>query len=262
MPTREHFEMLIQRLGYSDTMLDVCVDEKQFHLHELKFQIRQAIILNQMDFAEKMLVEYESCTNKPTQIEQQFIILCRTIINTNLYSANERLNIFEQAIKLTCPKYEEGKFPQVLSYEEIIIINNIAVSYFQMGDCESAISVLFHVKRFYDYRVINTEEVLRTQPLILYNLSKYLGCAGRYDECIEITDIGIRIARQTGRSSYLDGMLYNRAWALIRRNRPGDKEASLSSAKQAYYLSLIMEKQDLEILYKNFLASQFEEKVY
>lgn len=32
--------MLIQRLGYSDTMLDVYVDEKQFRLHELKFQIR------------------------------------------------------------------------------------------------------------------------------------------------------------------------------------------------------------------------------
>lgn len=43
--------MLIQRLGYSDTMLDVYVDEKQFRLHELKFQIRQAIILNQLETA-------------------------------------------------------------------------------------------------------------------------------------------------------------------------------------------------------------------
>ena len=61
--------MLIQRLGYSDTMLDVYVDEKQFRLHELKFQIRQAIILNQLETAQNLLIEYERYIEKPIQIE-------------------------------------------------------------------------------------------------------------------------------------------------------------------------------------------------
>ena len=63
-------------------MLDVYVDEEQFILHDLKFRIRQAIIFNDLDRAQKMLSEYESSISKPTQIEKQFIILCKTLANT------------------------------------------------------------------------------------------------------------------------------------------------------------------------------------
>ena len=57
MPTREHFEMLLQRLGYSDTMLDHFVDERHLHLHELKFQIRQEIMLNHLEKAKMLLLQ-------------------------------------------------------------------------------------------------------------------------------------------------------------------------------------------------------------
>lgn len=262
MPTREHFEMLIQRLGYSDTMLDIYVDERQFQLHELKFQIRQAIILNQLETAQRMLVEYESYIEKPNQIEIQFVILCRTLSNSKAYSPEERLKIFEEAIRLTCPKYEISKFPRILSFEEILILNNIAVCYAQMGNYELAISVLQHLKCYYENNMMNSEEVLRTQPLILYNLSKYLGCSARYDECIEIADRGIRIARNTGRCSFMDGLLYNRAWALVRRKRSGDREAALLSAKQAYSFSRIMEREETAKLYLSFISSNFPDETY
>ena len=255
MPTKEHFEMLIQRLGYSDAMLDIYVDEKQFILHDLKFRIRQAIILNALDKAQNMLSEYENSISKPTQIEKQFIILCKTLANTHDSSPNERLHILEGAIRLTCPKYDKCKFPQILSFEEIIILNNIAVCHAQVADYEQAVFLLRHLKKYYEDHVMNPEEILRTQPMIPYNLSKYLGCAGKYDECIEVADFGIRVARETGRCTFLDGLLYNRAWSLVRRKRKGDAEAALSSAHQALELALIMEKKEVIPLYQKFLEN-------
>lgn len=148
MPTREHFEMLVQRLGYSDTMLDSYVDEKQFYLHDLKFNIRQAIILNHLDTAKSLLAEYINSVPKPTQIERQFIILCKTLVNYNEYSPERRLSNFEEAIQLTCPKYEHCKFPRILSFEEILILNNIAVCYSQIGNTAQGISILYHLKRY------------------------------------------------------------------------------------------------------------------
>lgn len=262
MPTKEHFEMLIQRLGYSDAMLDVYVDEEQFILHDLKFKIRQAIIFNDLDRTQKMLSEYESSISKPTQIEKQFIILCKTLANTRKHSPDERLDFLEGAIRLTCPKYDKCKFPKILSFEEIIILNNIAVCYAQVTNYEQAISILYHLKKYYENHVMNPEEILRTQPMILYNLSKYLGCEGRFDECIEIADLGIRVARETGRCSFLDGLLYNRAWSLVRRKREGDKEAALSSAKQALELALILEKSAVVPLYQKFLEANFPKHSY
>lgn len=262
MPTREHFEMLVQRLGYSDTMLDAYVDDKQFYLHDLKFRIRQAIILNKLNDANIMIVEYKRNVPNPTQIERQFIILCETLANSSQYSPKERLTNFEEAIQLTCPKYDNCKFPRILSFEEIILLNNIAVCYSQLGDSDQAILILYHLKRYYESHIMNPEEILRTQPLILYNLSKYLGGSGRYDECIEIADLGIRIARETGRCSFLDGLLYNRAWSLIRRKRDGDKESALSSAKQAFELASIMENSAAVELYGKFLVTNFPECSY
>ena len=262
MPTKEHFEMLVQRLGYSDTMLDSYVDERQFHLHNQKFKIRQAIILNKLDVAKLLLSEYISSISKPTQIERQFIILCETLANYNEYTPKMRLTHFEEAIQLTCPKYGINRLPRILSFEEIIILNNIAVCYSQMGNVDRGISILYHLKRYYENQIMNPEEILRSQPLILYNLSKYLGISGRYDECIEVADLGIRIARETGRCTYLDGLLYNRAWSLVRRKRIGDSETALSSARQALDLASIFENSAASKLYKSFLDVNYPEESY
>lgn len=262
MPTKEHFEMLLQRLGYSDAMLDAYVDEKQFYLHDLKYRIRQAIILNKLADAKLLLSEYEQLVVNPTQIDRQFLILCCTLANTKLYTPQERLQFFEEAIHLTCPKYDHYKFPQILSFEEILILNNIAVCYSQVGNYEQAIKILYYLKRFYENPVMNREEILRTQALILYNLSKYLGNAERYDECIEVADLGIRIARETGRCSYLDGLLYNRAWSLVRRKRNGDMVTAFSSAKQAYELANIMENYTAAALYNAFIKTNFGNNSY
>lgn len=44
MPTQNHLEMLLQRVGYSDMMLENYVDEEDFLAHDLRFRIRQAYI--------------------------------------------------------------------------------------------------------------------------------------------------------------------------------------------------------------------------
>lgn len=257
MPTREHFEMLLQRLGYSDTMLDHFVDERQLHLHELKFQIRQEIMLNHLEKAKAHLSQYVQDIPSPSNIERQFILMCDTMVNTASFTPQQRLEIFERAIKLTYPKYESGKLPKVISFEEIILLNNIAVSYSQMGDAEEAIRILYGLKVYYEHHVVNPEEILRTQPMILYNLSKCLGSSGRFDECIEIADQGIRISRETGRCTYMHGLLYNRAWSLVRRKRDGDLEAARTSAIQAYQFAVIMERGYSVELYKKFLRNNF-----
>ena len=85
--------MLVQRLGYSDSTLDAYVDDKQLYLHDLKFRIRQAIILNKLNNANSLLIEYIRDVPNPTQIEKQFIILCETLVNSSQYSPQERLSM-------------------------------------------------------------------------------------------------------------------------------------------------------------------------
>lgn len=245
MPTKNHFEMLMQRLGYSAMSLDFFTDKQDFIIHELKFKTRQAYIDKKYPLARKLLDKLEAMLEKPTKIDRQFVLLHQILLNQKQFSNAEKLKKLETAIQLTCPKYKSNYVPRVLSYDEIILLNNIAICYDALGDCAHAISILTVLKEYYDHHVISEEEALRTQPMILYNLSKFLGLSGRYDECIEICDLGIRIARTTGRCPLLGETLFNRAWALIQRNRPGDKEVAERTLKHAIYFSCSIENQQI-----------------
>ena len=261
MPTKDHFEMLMQRLGYSAMSLDFFTDKQDFQTYELKFKIRQEYVSRNYALAGKYMKELESTLENPTKIDRQFILLHDVLINESKYSNGERLEQLEAAIQLTCPKFKSGVIPKVLSYDEIILLNNIAICHNAQGDTAQAIEILTALKEYFDHHVISVEEALRTQPMILYNLSKYLGLSGRYDECIEICDLGIRIARKTGRCSLLGKTLFNRAWALLQRNRTEDREVAKRALKDAIYFShVIGDQKNLKIM-QEFYTESFGEPI-
>ena len=261
MPTKNHFEMLMQRLGYSAMSLDYFTDKQDFIIHELKFKTRQAYIDKKYSLAIKLLDELQAMLEKPTIIDRQFVLLHQILLNQKQFSNAEKLKKLETAIQLTCPKYKSNYVPRVLTYDEIILLNNIAICYEAEGNRERAISILTVLKEYYDHHVVSEEEALRTQPMILYNLSKFLGLSGRYDECIEICDLGIRIARTTGRCPLLGKTLFNRAWALINRNQTGDKEVAEKSLKQAYSFSDAMEKGHDKHFIQEFYENTFSKSI-
>lgn len=257
LPTKDHFEMLLQRLGYSESILFTYVDSNTLFLHEQKYKIRQAIILECFEEAQELLEEYKGKMNLKSPLDRQFVLLYDILASPSSHTIEECLALFEEAILLTCPKYKDNDVPKILSYEEIIILNNIAGCYQSMQKLQKAIHILSLIKTHYETGILNPEEILRTQPMILYNLSKCLGLAGKYHECIEICDLGIRIARETGRCNFLERMLYNRAWSLSKRNYPGDMEQSKESAKLAFYMANAMGKLNSAEHYKHFIEKTF-----
>ena len=261
MPTKNHFEMLMQRLGYSAMSLDFFTDKQDFIIHELKFKIRRAYVTGNQVQAKIYLEELEGVLDKPTRIDRQFVMLHQILLYKEKYTNADKLKQLEEAIQMTCPKYKNNYIPRVLSYDEIILLNNIAICYEAAGDRERAISILTVLKEYYDHHVISEEEALRTQPMILYNLSKFLGLSGRYDECIEICDLGVRIARTTGRCPLLGKTLFNRAWALIKRERSGDWEVAEKSLKQAYTFSDVMEKGHDKDFIRKFYEETFSKSI-
>ena len=58
MPTQTHLEILLQRIGYSDMMLQSYVDEEDFVAHEMKFKIREAYIENDATKAQELLQQF------------------------------------------------------------------------------------------------------------------------------------------------------------------------------------------------------------
>ena len=261
MPSKNHYEMLMQRLGYSALSLDYFTDKQDFIIHELKFKIRHAYIEKEFGQCRRLLEKLTSFTGERSTIDTQFISLYDTLLNDNALSAAETLERLEAALRLTCPKYGKDFVPKVLSYEEIIILNNIAINYEAVGKRPRAIELLYAIKNYYDRQISSAEESLRTQPMILYNLSANLGMAGRYDECIAVCDEAISLARRTYRYSFYEKILYNRAWSMLRRNREGDREKAKIYLKQAYSFAYAVEDAPVMEKIRTYYRQNFSEDI-
>lgn len=244
-PKNGCIERILERLGYSAMQLNVLGTSEHLELHEAKVQLRQAVIDADYTAAREYYDALEHKTKKPNCFDKQFLVMYRAILGRGKISATEELALLEEAIQLTCPKYKTKGIPKLLSYDEIIVLNNLAICYGRMENRSRAIEILSAIQQFYDRLAVYREEALRTQPMILYNLSKYLGLEGRYDECIAICDLGIQVARKSGRCTAIVLTLYNRAWAMLRRDRPGDNTMADESLRQAYGLAFGLEKPNL-----------------
>lgn len=245
MPTQNHLEILLQRIGYSDMMLQSYVDENDFIAHELKFKIRQAYIEKDATKARELLQQFEALVAKPSKVDEQFILLQRIWLYSERYTNEERLQELERAIRLTHPKYKQGSVPFLLSYEEIVLLNNIAINLALYNNRKDAIDMLYNIVRYYDTHIVNIEETLRTEPMILYNLSKMLGLENRFDECISICDRGIQLAQRTGRSQFFGKTLYNKAWACLKRDSMKHLQEASNLIQRALSIAIAFEDEQL-----------------
>ena len=261
IPSKNNYEMLMQRLGYSAISMDYFTDKTDFIMHELKFKIRHAYIEEDFTLCRQLLEEFCDLPGERNHVDTQFIALYDTILNKRVVLWEETLERLEAALRLTCPKYGKDFAPKVLSYEEIVILNNIALCYKAMEQRPRAIELFYTVKNYYDRQISSPEEALRTQPMILYNLSSALGLEGRYDECIAVCDEAISLVRRTYRYANYEKTLYNRAWSLLRRNREGDREAARNSLQQAYRFAYAVDNQKLMRIFEDFYRKNFSEEL-
>lgn len=166
----------------------------------------------------------------------------------------------EKALKLTHPNYSVNTLPKVLTYEEISAMNMLACCYGKLEDYETATKIFYHLKHHYDFVMSDTLEALSTQPMILYNLSKYLGLWDKYDECIAACREGIALAKRSGRCGVLAKTQYNLAYVLVRRKQPGDLEEAHQAAREAYCMSkIVFRTEKTTKLIEKLLKEYFDE---
>lgn len=250
---------IIQRLGMSGGEIILMANEKQLTFSRLKFDIRQAYIQENYEEAKKILRDNRDQISKLSPFDRQTFetidILLK--IRDKEYGESEALERLEAALKLTYPKYTKDILPSLFTYEEILLLNNIAIRYANLGNLKTAIDMLYHIKDFYDKRVCDIEEALRTEPMVLYNLSKYLGLSEKYTESIRVCEEGIKLAAETGRCSCLPQTYYNLSCGLYYRNRPGDMEASLEYMKLAYYSARSMMLKESKDKYAKVILDRY-----
>lgn len=234
MPNRKTIEALLQRLGCEDVFLQFSSRE-EMHQERLCEKIVGRLADKDFDGLEEALNEFEASISEGDILNSQYCRFTKAMIDQEKGSSREEvIEELEEALKMTKPGYTKEGFDLkgLLTYNEIVILINIANAYAKK-DNEKAIEILVGLKQYMDTHILDGQERIKKYQIIIFNLSDILVDEKRYDEAIELCDLGIENSKENNRLRLFPYFLANKGFALLGK---GEEQKAQEQLRKAYHM--------------------------
>ena len=262
LPKSEIAELILQRLGYSSGAFDGFLTDKDFTTAQTIQKAKNLTSLGKNDEARAVIEELSRDYESLRLQDKQYCDRTETILlnSSDKISDEQALKNLIRILERSIGRFNLDELPKVVSFEEMSLLNNIAIRYARIGRMDTAIKILYHMKDINEQNIIDQYESMKSLPGILYNLSKYLGLSGRYDESIAICEHSIELLRRTGWFRLLPQTMYDLGWSLFKRGRAEDLARVRKIMNEAYRLSSIISGDgNLTHHISKFIAENFKD---
>lgn len=254
-PSKLHLNIIMERLGFNaDTFISDFVDSDESHWLIHKNQAITAIIDNDIAAAQAHIKELEANPIAKTEIGKQLLEHFKLSIQNGeeRHTVSRKLSIIN-TLKITIPNFKEDKISEYfLSRNEIFMVNQLGLYYANNNNKLKGIAILKALAQGIREHYVDKHEKAISLPLVLYNLSKYLGQCGFYHEAIEVCDEGIEICVNNNKLKALPKFIFNKAYCLNLIDKSIDCK---SLVYQAYYGCIMSRKFDDARIYKQYAES-------
>ena len=246
-PSYSLLKMLLQRLGMSEDRFQILMGPQEFAISELQEEIVADNVQHDFSSALKKIRRLEELFQPAENpILQQFVLRVRALAGYEkngercAYTYPVQRKILICALELTCPGITmENLDSFLLGEDEAKIINQIAISYSEEGNRRQAIEIYRQLIRYVQSHFASCEIGEVMLPLTAYNYSRLLGLEGRYEESIEIAELGRQCCVKYNKCRMLGGLLLNIACCL---HELGEDEKSRELLVDSYHISKAMEE--------------------
>lgn len=198
MPGKKILEGLLQRLGITDQICDIYHSREELERYEMEQNLVRCLGKKQFAEAERLadLLEdkIQKVQNKEysRKMEDQYLKFARILIRKHQGESTQ--NILRQlleVIHMTIPDFDGVHIKtRLLTYHEISILNNIGCCYHTIGRKWDAFQLLLELKEYMEKYLLNGQELSVKYPMILQNLSSWMGQEGYYEDALELCQIG------------------------------------------------------------------------
>ena len=245
-PSRNRVIALLQRLGLPDDRYFALLSKNELELDKLQKDVASYNIRYQRASNEERakaredalvaLKRLEDMIEDDDLMSRQIVIRSRILLGKEdgEYSFEEKINMLMESIHLTVPRFDLDEIGACLySHDEIQIINHIACIYSEFEKHEKTVDIYSQLLKYVQKHMKLVSSTKSLLPMIAFNYARELIILKRYDEAIEIAEIGRQICINYGYYFNLPGLLA--ALAECKRLLGYDKE-SLSLYYQSYYI--------------------------
>lgn len=218
---------------------DIAEDSLKKKLHNDKIRFHRATEPDRNIIREEIMADLEALEKlggNDNRLVQQLILSTRATIGgpEGPLSSEERLRLLLEAVRLTIPRFTLKKVSCFqYSAEEIMLVNQIARTYAQMGDRKKAVGISRRLLQYIEKNNQRLEHYPRQFCLVAHNCALDLGLEKQYDKAIPLAEKGWKVCVEQGEYQHLPGFvaILAECWYFL-----GEREKSRELYQQAYAL--------------------------
>jgi transcriptional regulator with XRE-family HTH domain len=242
-PQPQTFELLIKRLGKNVSQYIQFRGEIEIDIENLKFEIRRAKALKDNEKARSLYQTLVPSADDKNILNQQFLLLYDVLLLKGASKDyRQKCDQLYKALEMTIPNFQPAKLHDLLlSQDEIIILNNLAINHYRLDEKETAKSILKELAQYLEKPNFDYEEKRRAYPIVCYNLSKWAGLDGDTLESIRLSNKVIDFCIIHSELNCLPEALFNKGYALAHL---GSIESAKESFMQSHYLFKTLRRED------------------
>lgn len=236
MPGKTTLDGLLQRLGIEDKLFDVFESKKEMQICRMLNEVMRDIAHREYGKLEEHTRDLEGLIGVGCEPQHQYLVFAKGLLEEKQGAPDEKvMEMYMQAIRMTLPEFD-GETPletNLLTFNEITIINNIAIMHAKKEQFEQALTLGFWLKNYMAEKVIDESEKRTKYPMILYNLSNWFGRSGKSAESLKEAEEGIAFCIEHGCMTLFPVLLFNKGCALAEL---GNKEQAKKVFRQSAVL--------------------------
>lgn len=257
VPGKRLFDALMQRMGVSASIYSAFISRREMEIYRLIQELAWRLESQDYTNVNVLIQELESRLGVREVLEKQYLIFAKaSMLKRNGGTSEAVLAILLEAIQLTMPDFEEHKNikNRLLTFDEITVLNSIALEYYNMGQQEQGLKMLYELKNYLEEHVIDEEEKAKKYPMILYNIAWRVGEMGNHWEAYRINCMGIQYCLKHNKLMALPYLISNKACAAFEMDKQDEAKLLFH---QAVTLFDICEKKKLATHIKDEIAIKF-----
>ena len=260
-PSRVRINAILQRLDLPDDRYYALLTKNELEIEALEKEIVACNATGRAEEGFKQIEKLKAFAEGEPLI-QQFIIRSSLLLEQmeKRYTEQEEIEILTQAIRLTVPDFNTEEIEKKLyTRDEIKIINQIANAYSCAGNQKKAADIFYQLLKYIRKHIKEAITSAGVLPMILYNYTRVLDLAGRYEEGIEYALETKEVCIKYGHYQYLPRCIeiYGECCYFL-----GRIEESKKAYRQAYYICEAIGDVNLEVTKeeaKKYLNLEFED---
>ena len=219
LPSKGNLEYLFQKLGLDPSCITtIYMDGKQADAQQLTDNLDNYLTTNDIASAEQIIHELEHNPHfTQNKFNKQYLLAAKaSLSNMKCTDAAKVLDMLSEAFIMTRNNFDENSVENYfLTKVDFTVISLMALQHIKLKDRERGIKIFYQLKKNMDTHYFDKSERGKRYPHIIYNLTKHLGHAKRYEESIPLCDEGKKICIETGFLRLLPNIMTNKAFSLL-----------------------------------------------